>query len=633
MYTGMNNFWKTRMTIFAVMFHARNAIGNVLSNILDIRVGGALNLDTNWKAGQLAMLVDYYATYGSLDKAMKALSLPKKAGEWPHEYAVRMRQLLELKLVLKTTDNLKARIDLGDGLLRTYDEALKLLTDNTVLSGTSNYRLDIDATHNFFLETAHRLSLQEAEGKIFHSLNWDLKNPNSGVRRTLERAEGAGYVVVGAMASGIPFPIAMPKSWGTALARRTENHARAVNFIGNMKRGKSVQESTEHVMKFLFNYSDLTPRQRDYLRTINPFFTWKFKNFNLHLEMMVKNPMYYANFNRLMYGTLPMLNAINEEEVRAERRGQKPSAPPSLDVVTQLEIQERVQYLPDYKLWRVRVPGSVLGLPLGYDVEGLGLPIESFAEVIHGLTNTGEAIARAAVGGLFMDKAVDPEANTRRTFEYALAQTHFLNKAIYVALTTRDPFYQESLADRRLRDANDLVNTLEFLRSIDTPESIAFAAAIFHVSGGVEVVNEYTKEREYFFDEGFFNLQLFDEEGVFKPRTGLGLASKYLIPNAATRAMREGALIRDVHLRSAMSFEAKTGKPETEILGEGKALIREPLPFTWRFLNATMGLQIKQQADSQYLQQRWEKDQNEIIKRRTESLGITKDGRLPDKKK
>ena len=97
--------------------------------------------------------------------------------------------------------------------------------------------------------------------------------------------------------------------------------------------------------------------------------------------------------------------------------------------------------------------------------------------------------------------------------------------------------------------------------------------------------------------------------------------------------MREGALIRDVHLRSAMSFEAKTGKPETEILGEGKALIREPLPFTWRFLNATMGLQIKQQADSQYLQQRWEADQNEIIKRRTESLGITKDGRLPDKKK
>ena len=579
-FTQANNFWKTRVTIPFAMFHSRNVMGNYMSNILDLGVGGAFNLKTNMTAGQLSMLIDYHATYGSLQKAQKALSLPKKVGESNWAFAQRKLKAGELSVFIKGKGSF---IDLGDGVVRTYDEALKLLTDNGVMSGTSNYRLDIDAAENFFLETAHRLSLDEAEGKIG-------RFPKEAFWKWASRVEDVGIVGTSMLASG-GIPLAMPKSWGAVVARRTENHARAINFIANMKRGRGVQESTEHVQKFLFNYSDLTPRQRDYLRTLSPFFTWTFKNVKLQIEMMQKNPIFYSTFYRLMYQTLPMMDMINESEEQQSTDFIK-----SLDKVKEHTLTERVQYFPDYKMYRVRVPGSVVGLPRGYDLEGLGLPIESFAEIMQGIGNTAEAAYRLLLGD-----PVDPQATKRKLYESTLARTHFLIKGMYTYRATRDPFYEESLTDIRMRDANDIVNVLETLRRMEDPwgANIRLMNSIEEMSGVQSAVNSYSNEREYYFEEG-----------------SLGMAAKYYIPNAFTRAMREGAMLQDVQMRSMLSYEAKGDKPQVE----------EPLPFYWRFLNATMGFKVKQQASTDYLQYRWNQEQRDIITGKAKSIDLNPDG-------
>ena len=586
--TKSNNFWKTRVTIPFVMFHSRNVIGNYMSNILDLGVGGAFNLKTNMTAGQLSTLVDYYATYGSLQKAQKVLSLPKKAGESTFEFYQRKLKAGELSVFLKGDG---AFVDLGDGVVRTYDEALKLLTDNGVISGTSNYRLDIDAAENFYLETARRLSLDEAEGRIGR-ITWDK------TKYWLSKGEDVGIVAASMLASG-GIPLAMPKGWGSFVARRAENHARAINFIANMKRGKSIQESTEHVQKFLFNYSDLTPRQRDYLRTLSPFFTWTFKNVKLQIEMMQKNPLFYSTFYRLMYQTLPMMDMINE----AEEKGYETK---SLDKVRRDALDERVKYFPDYKMYRVRVPGSVLGLPTGYDVEGLGLPIESFAEIMQGIQNTIEAGSRSIpyIGG-----SVDPAADRQKTFEATMARTHWLIKAIYTGISQRDPFYQESLDDPRMRDANDIVNVIETLKRMEEagiPGMSGLKESIVSMSGVREGKQPYTNDSLYYFD-----------------KASLGMVSKYVPPlTAVNRAIREGAMLQDAQMRSLLTFEAKGDRPQ----------VKEALPLYWRFLNATLGIKVKQQATTDYLQYRWNQEQRDIITGKAKSILINPDGVFDDEK-
>ena len=85
----LNNWWKTLVTVISPMFHVRNEMGNVISNILDVGVGGVLNLDTNIKSAYLSLLMDLNSRYGSVEKARKALAAPRKTGEKSADFAYR----------------------------------------------------------------------------------------------------------------------------------------------------------------------------------------------------------------------------------------------------------------------------------------------------------------------------------------------------------------------------------------------------------------------------------------------------------------------------------------------------------------------------------------------------------------
>lgn len=578
-----NNWWKTLVTVMAPMFHSRNEMGNIISNMLDVGVGGVFNLDTNMKSYHLSWLMDLHSRYGSLGKARTALAAPRKVGEGAKDFSYRK---ISHSALTKFSPDMDKGIDLGDGLIRTWDEAIELMVDKGVMSGNSNYRLDIDRASDFFMERAHGLSMAEKEAKIGRK-----------IKKGWSKVEDYGAVTMSMLASG-GLPLAMSKGWGTALATRLENRSRAVNFIANMKRGRSVDESAAHVAKFLFDYNDLTPRQKDYMRILMPFFTWNQKNFLLQLDMMRENPIFFANFDRLFYGTLPMVAAhIEQEQARMslppDARG--PDTPVKYNTMVHRTL-ERVQYYPEYKMYRVRVPGSLIGMPSGYELEGFGLPQESFAEYVHKLQSVG---------------TVRPgEAAIEGRLEAVLASTHWVARALYSVSLRRDPFYKESLDELKMREANNIANALHTLERLG-PMFEPMREYISGVFGVVPLGDPRKKDGEPLIEGGaiyYFGRTEFSE---------MGLALKYA-PNPFERAMREGAMVQDAFYRSLMTKEAKMDKD----------VVAERLPYYMRVLNATIGIKIKQQASTDYLRSMNEQDMKNVMFDQTDGLGLTENGKV-----
>jgi hypothetical protein len=54
------------------------------------------------------------------------------------------------------------------------------------------------------------------------------------------------------------------------------------------------EEAAYHTKKYLFDYFDLTPFERQWMRRIIPFYTWMRKNLPLQFEEVIKQPGKYA---------------------------------------------------------------------------------------------------------------------------------------------------------------------------------------------------------------------------------------------------------------------------------------------------------------------------------------------------
>lgn len=93
-----------------------------------------------------------------------------------------------------------------------------------------------------------------------------------------------------------------------AVGRWVENSARVALHLDGLRRGMSDLEAGRRVFKYLFDYSDITPFEQQYLRRFVPFYTWIRKNIPLQIEHMLKTPEKYLKPARfidawnVMYG-------------------------------------------------------------------------------------------------------------------------------------------------------------------------------------------------------------------------------------------------------------------------------------------------------------------------------------------
>lgn len=392
-YKGMkrlNDFWKIRVTIIAAAFHARNHLSNKFSNLLDT---GVLSLDpkTAFDAGQLSSLVHFRDRFGSISAAKKALNAPRGRAESAWRYKKRQAE----KALLDQLDSGDLSYDLGDGIFRDADEALKILEENGVIAGSLQQYVDVN--------------LYETKlANIYNSAGLE-KNLNKA-KRFMSGVEDGVVMALPGLMTGMVLPIGLPKNLGSAIGRSVENQARLINFMSNVKLGRSYSAAAQQVNKFLFNYQDLTAVQKDWMRIVFPFFTWTQKNVALQLEMMQKNPVFYSQFQRLLIHGGPEV----VERYNAEISG-KPYIP------ERSSSKYSMAFRDDHARNYIRFP--VPGKP-GFYVEGLGLPQEALFDQLEMLSQTKN---------LFEPERLDKKQKGLRF----LGQTHFLTKLMYESMLSK----------------------------------------------------------------------------------------------------------------------------------------------------------------------------------------------------
>lgn len=580
----MNDFWKTRITIMATAFTARNVIGNMYQNALDLGVYGALNLFTNFSALNIANLADHFAKHGSLRNAHEYYKASRRPGEKVTEFINRKRQGV---LFSKIYDPKKLNtLDLGDGIMRDADEALGLLHDKGVISGSSTYHADLDVIEAEFVEMAHDLGMAESKKRI------------PKVKKTLSHIEDFVITSLGPLsgfAGGSFFAFtAMPKKWGQTFSRRAENQGRMVNFIANMKRGGTIDDAIKHADKFLFNYGDLTPWQRDWMRLAIPFFTWNHKNFILHLDMMEKNPQFFSQFYTTTYEFFPrMFQSIRDEEK------QQPTDP----TITAEKRYKKLKYQPEYNLFKIRLEADPDNNVI---LEGFGVPMESFSQQV------------AAIGGLMTElknfAGMDsPKAHLSSlqsnpaTFHYAAAQSHFLIRAFLEWVILKEyMFYQRKFNDPsgRSMQVQDLAATVDHLKKSNILPYTLMASSLESMFPMHKVVDPRTGKIVHYLSD----TKLFSRKYLYD-------ISPY------TRHLAVSAKVSDVFHTANLTERAKA-------TGGEKVVSQTPLSF--RLINALTGIKIKQDLPDHVTERLYDQKVKNLMKKEANLLGITKGGRIPN---
>ena len=77
---------------------------------------------------------------------------------------------------------------------------------------------------------------------------------------------------------------------GFKLGQTVEDNARIALFLDQLNKGASFDKAGNHVRKYLFDYGDVNPFEKDVLKRAMPFYTWSRKNIPLQLEALATQP-------------------------------------------------------------------------------------------------------------------------------------------------------------------------------------------------------------------------------------------------------------------------------------------------------------------------------------------------------
>jgi hypothetical protein len=546
-----NNWWKTRVTILATAFSTRNAVSNVVSNILDVGVHGALSIRTNLLSTTLATLAPYVDTYGGVDATVTALDRGRRAGEGAAAYARRkveraaLNQALSALLPIVGLGRVpegsfkfgSLKLDLGDGVLRTLDEVFTLLREKQVIAPSYHQVVDLDRFSN---EVAEMMLSAESPG-----LSWNK------VKAGLSAAEDVALVALSTgVAGGVP--VALPKGLGAAVSRVVENQARTTNFIANLRRSGNVEESAAHVQQFLFNYSDLTGVQRVWMRTLVPFFTWTQKNVALQLELMRTHPYLYAQYNRLMVDGLPRA----AEAYNAHQRGESYYEPlPG----RQYNLKAR----QPHTLGRIRMP--LPGGEEGQYIEGFGTPQEALMEQVAMAGGIAEGVANTvaltgALGDTRQEMARLAQHEDKKPFLRFMAQTHLFIKLGAEIASQQSLFYDRPI--NKLNNGRLIGATMRGLREMPVVGPVFggfLAESLGEAAGYTEIASS----------------QYPNQAVVFA-------YSNYAYMNQPySRIIRDSAAASDLY-HTSMAAEILSGQP-AEV---------HPLSPFWRYADAAAGIRV-----------------------------------------
>jgi len=104
-----------------------------------------------------------------------------------------------------------------------------------------------------------------------------------------------------------------PTNAGRMFGTAIEDNSRIAVFFDQLAKGKTGQEASQTVRKYLFDYTELTDFEKKVMRRIFPFYTWTRKNSMLQFENLLRQPRKYQAW---MKGLRAFADPETPEEVR-----------------------------------------------------------------------------------------------------------------------------------------------------------------------------------------------------------------------------------------------------------------------------------------------------------------------------
>jgi hypothetical protein len=435
--------------------------------------------------------------------------------------------------------------------------------------------VDSDEIAYQYQKLAAEMGVKESTGKTI-DVKW------STAKTWLSNVEDTMYIGL-PFIMGAPF-VGMPKFLGQTIARRTENQGRMVNYIANIKQGRTADQATENVNKFLFDYSDLTATQKTWMRTLFPFFTWNQKNILLHAELMQTNPTYYADMYRFFYGTLPDISAAKKQEDEAAEGLDTPQ------VDARDQVFEKIRTGPKYRAYRVAVDVDPTN---NIVIQGFGLPIEGFAQNVGTANDIMLNVFKSfgALTGIGNSKGRDVEA-IKGLGSFG-SQTNLLLRTLIEVPFSYDLFRQESVREgdndykKKYMLANDFGNLVQVLSQYSNPAvettdiETAATQGVGHMMAKY-IIDQLDMVPVYDGKEGKLNWYVQNPEKINQLRL------MRMLPYE--RLLREAATAIDLNQTMYMTPEVYESGQATKFLDNTNAKL-------YRYISAYTGLKLKQDTD------------------------------------
>lgn len=228
----VQNFWKASVTSIFPAFHGRNAISNVFLNYLDIG-------------------------FHSID--------PKK-----HILATEL-----LAKNAKTEKLIETAYGVGEGTQKAKEELAELLTSE-IMTDRFGHKWTFGEIRNVIKNN------RVAFGKDFLGI---MDIPET-VARQLEQIEA----IKPSLLRKTKEILSTPFRAGRAVGNIIEQQARLVNFISNLKKTGDPMLAAQRTKQFLFDYQNLSPFEKTFLRRLIPFYTFTRKNLEAQAKTLVTAP-------------------------------------------------------------------------------------------------------------------------------------------------------------------------------------------------------------------------------------------------------------------------------------------------------------------------------------------------------
>jgi hypothetical protein len=240
-YDKIQNLWKAGVTSIFPAFHGRNAISNVFQNFLDIGYH-AINPSTQYMSMQIVR---------NDRVAMKLEAAMAAGGEEGAKAADELYDLLNKKVFTDVTEN-----------KWTYGELRQVMKERGIA---------------FSRNITGPIDIREGLDDFGKNLFPDSHSTGDRVKRVAKK-------VLPISQEFKPFEI------GRNIGTLIEEQARVTNFVTNLRATGDVMHAAQRTKQFLFDYSNLTRFEKEFLRRVIPFYTFTRKNLELQAKTLAATP-------------------------------------------------------------------------------------------------------------------------------------------------------------------------------------------------------------------------------------------------------------------------------------------------------------------------------------------------------